>query len=140
MLNFQTGRRYWMIQYNQLWFETMWDTREDDVTKELWKKEFRVSVFIRSNWRKFTAPRHPFSESYQVEKRLAIVIWRLSTGEHVQVCQVFGVGKSTVIKIFQNGINPMVQLAPTFIKFPVTALETALATTSFQELTDCAIS
>ena len=80
MLNFQTGRRYWMIQYNQLWFETMWDTREDDVTKELWKKEFRVSVFIRSNWRKFTAPRHPFSESYQVEKRLAIVIWRLSTG------------------------------------------------------------
>ena len=60
--------------------------------------------------------------------------------EHVQVCQVFGVGKSTVIKIFQNGINPMVQLAPTFIKFPVTALETALATTSFQELTDCAIS
>ena len=39
MLNFQTGRkRCWMMQYNQLWFETMWDTREDDVTKELWKR------------------------------------------------------------------------------------------------------
>ena len=34
----------------------------------------------------------------------------------------------------------MVQLASTFIKFPVTALENALATTSFQEFTDCAIS
>ena len=25
MLNFQNGRRrYWIMQYNQLWFETMW--------------------------------------------------------------------------------------------------------------------
>ena len=36
MLSFQTGRRrYWMMQYNQLWFETMWDTGEEDVAKEL---------------------------------------------------------------------------------------------------------
>ena len=33
-----------MLQHNQLWFETMWDTRQDDVTKELWKKEFRMSI------------------------------------------------------------------------------------------------
>ena len=32
------------MQYNQLWFETMWDTRKEDETKELWKKEFRMSV------------------------------------------------------------------------------------------------
>ena len=45
MLNFQTGRRrYWMMQQNQLWFESMWDTREDNLRKELWKKEFRMSV------------------------------------------------------------------------------------------------
>ena len=49
------------------------------------------------------------------------------------------VGKSTVIKLSQDGVNHIVKLAPTFIKFPVTALETALATTSFQEFTDCAI-
>ena len=56
MLSFQTGRRrYWMMQYNQLWFETMWDTREDDVTKELWKKEFRISVDTFQYWCKFTA-------------------------------------------------------------------------------------
>ena len=42
------------------------------------------------------------------------------------VSKVFGVGKSTVTKIFQDEINHIVQLAPTFIKFPVTALETAL--------------
>ena len=33
-----------MMQYNQLWFETMWDTGEEDVTKELWEKEFRITV------------------------------------------------------------------------------------------------
>ena len=45
MLNFQASRRrYWMRQYNQLWFETMSDLREDDVTKELRKSEFRMSV------------------------------------------------------------------------------------------------
>ena len=45
MLNFQTGRkRYSMMQHNQLWLETMWDTRKEDETKELWKKEFRMSV------------------------------------------------------------------------------------------------
>ena len=60
--------------------------------------------------------------------------------ELVQVfSKVFGFGKSTIIKIFQDGINHVVQLAPTFIKLPVTALETALATTSFQEFSDCAI-
>ena len=45
MLNFQTGRkRYSMMQHNQLWLETTWDTRKEDETKELWKKEFRISV------------------------------------------------------------------------------------------------
>ena len=81
-----------------------------------------------------------FWKAIKVEKRLAIVIWRLSTGNSYRsVSRVFGVGKSTVNKIFQHGINYIVQLAPTFIKFPVTALDTTLATTSFQEFTDCAI-
>ena len=98
------------------------------------------SIFIRFNWRKFTASWHPFSEAIKVEKRLAIVIWRLSTRNSYRfVSKDFGVEKSIVIKISQDGINHIVQLAPTFIKFPVTALETALATTSFQEFTDCSI-
>ena len=81
-----------------------------------------------------------FRKAIKDEKRLPIVIWRLSTGNSCRsVSEVFGVGKSTVIRIFQDGKNHIVQLAPTFIKFPVTALETVLATTSFQEFTDCGI-
>ena len=71
-----------------------------------------------------------FQKAIKVEKRLAIVIWRLSAGNSYRsVSNVFGVGKSIVIKIFQYGINRIIQLAPTFIKFPVTALKTALLTT-----------
>ena len=79
-------------------------------------------------------------KAIKAEKRLAIVIWRLSTGNlYRSVSKVFGVAKSTVIKILQDGINHIVQLAPMLIKFPVTELETTLATTSFKEFTDCAI-
>ena len=78
-----------------------------------------------------------FRKAMKVEKRLAIVIWRFSVGNPGRsVCKAFSVGKTTVIKIFQDGINHIVQLAPTFIKFPITALETALAATSFREFTD----
>ena len=73
-----------------------------------------------------------FRKPIKVEKRLAIVIWRLSTGNSYRsVSNAFGVGKSIVIKIFQDGINHIIQLAPTFIKFPVTVLKTTLATTLF---------
>ena len=125
------------MQYNQLWFETMWDTREDDATKDLWKKEFRISVetlqylldLIGVNLQRLDTR---FRKGIKVEKRLAIVIRRLSAGNSYRsVSKVFGVGKYTIIKIFQDGINHIVQLAPTFIKSPVTALETALATMSF---------
>ena len=68
-----------MMQYNQLWLETMWDTREDDATKELWKKEFRISVetfqylldLIGVNLQRLDTR---FRKAIKVEKRLAIVI------------------------------------------------------------------
>ena len=85
------------MQYNQLWFETMWDTREDDVTKELWKKEFRMSVetfqyllnLIGVNLQRLDTR---FRKAIKVEKRLDIGIWRLSTGNSYRsVSKVFGV-------------------------------------------------
>ena len=112
-------------------------TREDGVMKELWKTEFRMSVetfqyllgLIGVNLQRLDTC---FRKAIKAEKRLAIVIWRLSTGNSYRsVSKAFGVGKFTVIKIFLDGINHIVQLASMFIKFPVTALETALATTSF---------
>ena len=78
-----------------------------------------------------------FQRAIEIDKRLATVKWRLSTeNTYRSVSKIFVVRKSTVIKIFQDGINHIVQLAPTFIKFPDTALETSLATTLFQDFID----
>ena len=81
----------------------MKDTREDDVTKELWKKEFLMSVetfqylldLISVNLQRLDTR---FRKAIKDEKRLAIVIWRLSIGNSYRsVSKVFGAGKSTVI-------------------------------------------
>ena len=37
-------RRYWMIHYNQLFFETLWNQRRNDVIKEVWKKNYPMTV------------------------------------------------------------------------------------------------
>ena len=36
-------RRYWMMIYNQAWFEKLWDNRHDTIFTEIWRREFRVS-------------------------------------------------------------------------------------------------
>ena len=38
-----TKRRYWMMEYDQSWFERMWYKRHDLLFQDLWVKEFRMS-------------------------------------------------------------------------------------------------
>ena len=115
-------------------------TREEGVMKELWKTEFRMSVetfqyllgLIGVNLQRLDTC---LRKAIKAEKRLAIVIWRLSTGNSYRsVSKAFGVGKFTVIKIFLDGINHIVQLASMFIKLPVTTLETPLLLRHFKSL------
>ena len=97
-----------MMQYNQLWFETMWDTRKEDETKELWKKEFRMSVekfqylldLIGINAQRLD---NRFWKGIKIEKSLAMLYGDfLQGGTCRSVSKVFGVVKSIVIKIFQD--------------------------------------
>ena len=134
-----------MTNYNQLWFESMWTNRENSIVRELWKKEFKMSVetfqfILDLVGRNLSRVDTKFRKAVAVEKRLAITIWRLATGNSYRsISKVFGIGKSTTIKIFQDGVNEICALAPTFIKFPNMMLETALAIKSFVEFTDSAI-
>ena len=67
-----------------------------------------------------------------VQKRLAIFVRRLPTGNSYRsIRKLCGVGKSTVIKIFQQGISSIIPLANNFIKFPKTTFETAGAIKRF---------
>ena len=70
-----------------------------------------------------------------VQKRLAIFLRRLPTGNSC-IRKLFGVGKSTVIKIFQQGIPLIIPLSNNLIKFLKTTFETAGAIKRFQEFTE----
>ena len=49
-----TQRRYWMIEYNQAWFENMWSNRYEEVFNELWSKEFRLHPQTFEMYSKFS--------------------------------------------------------------------------------------
>ena len=56
-------------------------------------------------------------KAIKVERRFAEITLRLSTGNSYRsISKVFRVGKSTIIKIFQDGINANLQLTPIFVK------------------------
>ena len=108
---------------------------EGTMEKGIPNGRWNISIFVRSYWRNLQRLDTCFRKAIKVEKRLAIVIWRLSTGNSYRsVSKASGVGKFTVIKIFLDGINHIVQLTSMFIKFPVTTLETPLLLRHFKSL------
>ena len=138
-------RRYWAMEYDQAWFERMWQNRNDEIFSELWHKEFRMSpstfeYLISLVEQSLSKVDTAFRKAVPIEKRVAVALWRLSTGNSYRtISKVFGIGKSTVIKLFQEFVRELLMLSPEFIKFPKTALETCTAIKAFQESTDCVI-
>ena len=43
-LNIPSEQRYWILEYEQHWFESPWEHKNETVFKELWKREFRLKV------------------------------------------------------------------------------------------------
>ena len=75
-----------------------------------------------------------------VEKRVAVAIWRLSTGNSFRtVSKVFGVGLSTSSEICMEFCRIMSKLAHNFIKFSQNGQETAIAIRRFQAFTNSII-
>ena len=125
------GRRYWMVQYDQDWFQNMWNNRYEDIYDELWVREFRlkpetfeyVITLVRENMFKRNTR---FRNAICIEKRIALAIWRLSTGNSYRsVSKVFGVGISTACTIGNNFCTEIAALAGDIIRFPRNGRETA---------------
>ena len=138
-------RRYWMFQYNQSWFEKMMRNKNDSLYKELWKKEFRMSpetfdlvVNIVRGDMSYRDTR--FRKSIDINKRVAIAVWRLATGSSYRnISKVFGLGRSTVSQITNQFCSVMKQKTVQYIKFPRTTVETANEIQKFKTFTDCVI-
>ena len=120
-----------MIEYDQSWFERMWYKRYDLFFQDSWVKEYRISPetfefvvgLLRENIQKHSTT---FRDAIKVGKSVTIGIWWLVTGNSYRtVSKVFGIGKSTVIKITPDFVKELVRLASRFIKFPKTNCKTA---------------
>ena len=85
-------RHYWMINYEQRWFEKMTARKDEPIFQELWKNEFRMlpSTFdfivnlVEADMRK--------EDTYfrkAISKRVACALWRLSTGNSYRVVSKF---------------------------------------------------
>ena len=117
--------RYWMINYEQMWFQKMIARKDEPIFQELWKNEFRMlpstSDFIvnlvEADMRKEDTY---FRKTISIQKRVPCALWQLSTGNSYRVVsKVFGV--------------TLRKKSSRFIKFPKTRMEVALEIQKFQE-------
>ena len=138
-------RRYWMINYEQRWFEKMTARKDEPIFQELWKNEFRMlpstSDFIvnlvEADMRKEDTY---FRKTISIQKRVACALWRLSTRNSYRVVsKVFGVGRSTVSQIVKEFCKTLRKKSSRFIRFPKTRMEVALEIQKLQDSVDCNI-
>ena len=93
------------MEYSQLRFEKMWENLHKEIYCELWQKEFRMSPltfeYIIDLVDQNTANADSiFQKAVPIEKRVGVGLWRLLTGYSFRtISKVFGIGKSTVIKL-----------------------------------------
>ena len=134
-----------MMEYDQLWFERMWYKTHKLLFQDQWVKEFRMppEIFefvvdlVRGNIERNSTT---FEDAIEVEKRVAISIWRLVTEKSYRtVSKVFGIGKSTVIKITAALVKELVTLASRFIKFLKTNYQTTSAVQLFKSFWSCSL-
>ena len=75
-----------------------------------------------------------------VEKRVAIGVWRVATGEAFRsIAKTFAVGKSTATQICHEFCETLTLLANEFIRFPHTAVEVGEAIANFKDDVNCKI-
>ena len=137
--------RYWMIKYEQRWFEKMTARKDEPICQELWNNEFRMlpSTFdfivnlVEADMRKEDTY---FPKTISIQKRVACALWQLSTGNSYRVVSnVFGVGRSTVSQIMKEFCKILCKKSSRFKKFPKTRMEVALEIQKFQDSVNCKI-
>ena len=119
--------------------------RNNDIIKKIFKREFRVypqtfEFIINVVGQIMTRQNTNFRDAILLEKRVAIALWRLATGNAYRVIsKVFGVSSASVNLILLEFCSTMRAIAAIFIFFPTTVQETRVAIDLFQVFTHCEI-
>lgn len=128
-LNIPFERPYWMLEYDQLWFERLF--------KELWKCKLRLKVetfqFVVNLVKNDMERRNTFWQNANVEERVAVAIWRLSIRiSFWTVSKLFCIGLLFSSEICMEICKIMSKFAHNIIKFLKNGKETAIAICRFQ--------
>ena len=116
----------WVYPRNQLWFE---EINRNPSMHCFCKDHFRMNLdSFREIFRvlqPFLAKRDTrFREAIPIEKRVAIALWRLGTGEKYRSTAVtFGVGKCTALNIVHEFVQALFQIRENYISFPLNGRE-----------------
>ena len=124
-------RRFWALDYEQTWFESMWNNKQHSIFSEFWYKEFRMRPDTFEYIVGLVSP-NISKEDSNSRKTSGSAIWRLSTGNSYRTAsKVFGIAKSIVIKVTNEFVQAMLQFTEHFIQFPQTEMETRIAIEKF---------
>ena len=81
-----------------------------------------------------------FRRGIPIEKRVAIALWRFSTGNSFRtIAETYAVGKSTAVQITREFCSEILRLTPRYIHFPRSRRETAEAIEQFKVFCQCRI-
>ena len=130
-----------MINYRQNWFQKLWASHFGQYFREIWRTEFRSSVetfdFIKNLVKdKMENQNTFFRKAIPLEKRVAVALWRLATGNsYSSTSKVFGIGLTSVAKIVYEFCESIFEEFRQFIKFPANGHKTALEIKNFSYFT-----
>ena len=136
-------RSVWAFEREERWFQNLYENILNPEYEKHWKMNFRVTGetflqlinLVRARMEKRDTN---FRKAIPIEKRVAIALWRLSTGNSFRTTSVtFAVGKSTSVKITREFCETITDLAKRFIRFPRTRRETAEAIRKFKGDYNC---
>ena len=119
---------------NQFWFETL---LSGSFVEEWWKENFRISrntlrFIVRLVSPDLAKADTNMRKALSVEKRIAVVLWRLATGDtYWSTSLQFGVGRTTALKAKKEFCKILAKKAGEFIKFPITEAEATVKICSF---------
>ena len=126
------------LKRQELWFDEMWQKRSNNSYQKYWKTDFRMTGKTFEKLVNLVSPNlskedTKFRKSIPVQKRVAIALWRLSTGNSFRaIAKTFAVGKSTAVSITKDFCKKMRRLSKEYIKFPVTSDEVENAIEKFK--------
>ena len=119
--NTRRPRSAWAWPRNQFWLENL---LQGDFVEDWWKENFRISrrtfeYIVRVVGPDFSRRDTKLHQSIPVNKRVAVALWRLTTGDTYRSTGLqFGIGRCTAMLMTHEFCQAIAQRATVFIKFP----------------------